>query len=658
MYRTGRLSTPRPTRLRRSFMARAILCLCLIGLLAAAGRLQLLQVNAWAQIARTNRLRDVVVPAPRGTIYDRHGQVVAENKVGYRVMLMPGNRDSMNAQLKRLQPVLEMTDEEVARAWRRHQREAHLPMTVMADAPEDAIARLEEQRALFPNVLVNEYAKRHYPAGPAIAHLIGYVAEISPAELETQQFAGYQQGRWIGKNGIERRYEKWLGGEPGSRYLEIDAMGRIKRWLPEELGVPPIPGRDLQLYLDLDLQRYIEGIWPRQFRGGFVAIEPETGGILAYYSHPSFDPNEFIGGIPDTLWKRLNSDPAKPLLDRAGGTGSAQPPASTWKLLVAAMALEEKVITPDEVMPIACTGGVFMLGRYARCWEKGGHGRSDLVKGIMQSCDVYFYQVGARLGLRRFVETGTRMGFAKPTGIDLPGEPRNSFPDTPEWWLKNPAFGYMPKESEVMSMAIGQGPITMTPLKMATLYTAMAREDGKALQPRLAALENDTTQQVAVNLNLTRSSVDELWRSMRRVVGPAGTARLTRLKDWDLMGKTGTAQACQGCPLKDHAWFIGMAGPPGKDPEIVAGIFLQHAEHGYTASDYVANAINFYLARKYNKPFERFATPRERYARGLPVDDRWLNSPVVDPVRAGEAEDSTTQNSKKPGKTDRAAGQH
>ena len=184
-------------------------------------------------------------------------------------------------------------------------------MTVMGDAPDDVVARLGEQRTLFPNVLVHEFAKRRYPAGPSVAHLIGYVAEISDKELAVPQFAGYQQGRWIGKGGLERRYEKWLGGEPGARYLQIDAMGRIKRWLDESLGIPPIPGRDLQLHLDLDLQRYIEGIWPRQYRGGFVAIEPQTGGILAYYSFPSFDPNQFIGGIPDTLWKRLQADPAE-----------------------------------------------------------------------------------------------------------------------------------------------------------------------------------------------------------------------------------------------------------------------------------------------------------------------------------------------------------
>lgn len=640
LHRTGRLSTPRPVRLHRSAAARLFLGLCFLILVGAAGRLQVLEVDAFAEAAKNNRLRDVTVPAPRGTIYDRHGQVIAENRVGYRVMLMPGNRDSMNAQLARLQPVLGMTDEEMARAKKKWQREQHLPMTVMANAPMDAVAHLEEQKELYPGVLVHEYAKRHYPAGDAVAHIIGYVAEISPEELKTPEWSDYQQGWWIGKNGLERQYERMIGGRPGSRYLEIDAQGRIKRWLPEELGLPAVPGRDLQTYLDLDLQRYIMGIWPRAFRGGFVAIEPSTGGILAYYSHPSYDANGFIGGIPDTLWKRLQEDPAKPLLDRVAGTGSAQPPASTWKLAVAAMALEEKVVTPEEFMPVACSGGMAILGRpWVRCWDKNGHGRVNMIKGIYQSCDVYFYQVGAKLGLKRFLETGTRMGFSKKTGIDLPSESRNSFPESLDWWVRN--MRYQPKESEVVSLSIGQGPTTMTPLKMATIFTALARPDGKAPEPRIAVVEDDTTRGTAVDLNLTRSEVEVLWKGLRRVVSPGGTAQLTRLKDWDLMGKTGTAQACHACPLKDHAWFVGFAGPWGKDPEIVAAMFLQHAEHGYTASDYLANAIDFYLDRKYGRPFERYATPRSRGAKGLPIDP-WVYSPVVDPPRQGAAAPDTT----------------
>ncbi len=622
--------------MRRSLGARGALFVILMILLGAAGKLQVLEVDEYALAAKNNRLRPLMIHAPRGTIYDRHGQVIAENVPAYQVLLMPSKscannsgskkcRDDMNSQIAPLQPILGLTDRQIQYAWRKFQRQSHLPMILMSDAPTDVVARLQESRSLYPGVLLFEYAKRRYPAGDAVAHFIGYVSEINEEQLrDSVRYLGYTQGQWIGQQGLEKQYEKQLGGAPGINYLEIDAMGRIKRWLPDELGVPPIPGKDLQLNLDLDLQRFIQGIFPKKFNGAFVALDPQTGGVLAYYSEPSYDPNLFTGGISIAAYDSLKNDPDKPLFDRVAG--STQPPASTWKLPVAAMALEEKVIRPEEFMPIPCTGGM-TYGRYARCWEPSGHGRVDLIRGIMLSCDVYFYQVGIKLSLKRYLETGTKLGFQKRTGIDLPTEVRNIFPENLNWWVKR--MGYMPKDNEVLSMAIGQGPVTMTPLKMAHLFSAMARADGKALAPRLAMGTKDS---VTLDLGISGNTIEWLRKGMRRVIGPGGTAQLTRLPHWDAMGKTGTAQACANCPLRDHAWFIGMAGPAGKDPEIVAAMFLQHGEHGWTASDFVAAGMNFYLNRKYGRPFEMFATPRQRFARGLYVDTNWLYSPVVDPI--------------------------
>ncbi|MGQ0814213.1 MAG: penicillin-binding protein 2 [Gemmatimonadota bacterium] len=612
-------------RLRRSTAARGVLFVILLVLLGAAAKLQVLEVNEYALAAKNNRLRPLMVHAPRGTIYDRHGRVIAENVPAYQVMIMPGRPDSMEAQIQRLQPVLGIQKSQIDFAWKKWQRAKHLPMTIMSDAPLDAIARLEERKREFPGVLVFEYAKRRYPAGDAVAHFIGYVSEINERQLAREEFAGYEQGRWIGQQGLERFYEKYIGGQPGVRYLEIDAMGRIKRWLPEELGVPSIPGRDLQLHLDLDLQRYMQGIFPKGFRGAFVALDPETGGVLAYYSNPSYDPNLFTGGIAPATYDSLVKDPAKPLFDRVAG--STQPPASTWKLPLAALALEEKVITQDEFMPIACTGGLSYMGRYARCWEPGGHGRVDLIRGIKYSCDVYFYQVGIRLHLKRMVEAGTRLGFQKKTGIDLPTEVPNIFPEDLGFWKRH--FGYgPPADNEVMSMAIGQGPVTMTPLKMTHLFAALVHPDGKARAPRLAMVDSAP---VTFDFHISRENAEFLKKGMRRVIGPGGTAPQSRLLFWDFGGKTGTAQACANCPLKDHAWFIGWGGKAGSDPEIVAGMFLQHGEHGYTPSGSVANAINFYLDRKYGRPFNRYPTPRERFPKGLPVSPEYY-SEVVDPI--------------------------
>jgi penicillin-binding protein 2 len=309
-------------------------------------------------------------------------------------------------------------------------------------------------------------------------------------------------------------------------------------------------------------------------------------------------------------------------------SGSAQPPASTWKLAVAAMALETGAITPEEYMPIACTGGMSYGGRYWKCWEPGGHGRQNLILGIQNSCDVYFYQVGLRIGLDRFIETGVRNGFDRRTGVDLPSEYRPDFPADREYW--DSVFGYSARESEVLSMAIGQGPITMTALKLAEIYSALTSPDGRAPAPRFAhgaGAAPDTFE-----LHLSDENVWYLEAGMRRVLGPAGTARLSRLRDWELMGKTGTAQNTLGA---DHAWFVGVGSVPGTGkPEIVVAAYLQGAEHGYLASGYVAEAVNFYMDRKYGHPFQGWATPRFRAPRGLRINWDWT-APVVDPPFPG-----------------------
>ncbi len=630
MDRKGRIEHPRALRRRRSQGARAAIAVSAAALTFALAKIQLITTEHYALIAKENRLRPVVVRAPRGTIYDRYGRIVAENDVGYQVLLMPAPMDSILATLERLRPILGLTDDEIERALRKYRRQSHLPMEVDNDASYSAVSRLQERRFLYPGVLIHEYPKRRYPAGPAVAHMVGYVAEISEAELALPEFATYSQGRWIGKTGLERSYEAVLGGEPGMRYLEVDAIGRIKRWLPEEAGVPPIPGRDIRLYLDLDLQRYVaelfrsmaEDLEIPDFQAAFVAIEPETGGVLALYATPNFDPNAFVGGVRPDLWQKLNDDPLNPLLDRA--SGAAQPPGSTFKMATAAMAMQLGLLKPGDRMPIACTGGLRYEGRYARCWIGSGHGSLDLVGAIKNSCNVYFYQVAIKVGLDRFLELGTRMGFGAPTGIDLPNELSSTFPPDRQWWQRR--WGYRPNENEIMSLSIGQGAVNLTPLKLAQLYVAVARRDGKAPVPRM--VRTNEPPQVGLDLGIRDEQIMVLRKGLRRVVGPGGTAAMSRLPVWDFLGKTGTAQNPHG---DDHAWFVGIAGPWGKEPEIVAAMLLAHGEHGYTASGAVANAVNFYLNRKYGLPFDRYPTVRERLPRNLPVDWRWYMSEVVDP---------------------------
>lgn len=630
-----KLHQSRSQRLRRGRGARFIVAALCAFLLVPLYRLQIAGGEQFALQASQNRMRPVVVRAPRGTIYDRHGRIVAENIVGYQILLMPAPMDTLRRQVERLRPVLGLDSAQIAFAFRRYQRAPHLPMEVTRDAAPEAVARLEERRFQFPEVLVQEYPKRHYPAGAAIAHFIGYISEIDERDLQTEEFAGYQQGRWIGKAGLERQYEKWLGGVPGVRHLEIDARGRIKQWLPESLGRPAVPGKDLHLNLDLDLQEFIAHVFPKDSTGAMIALEPGTGGILAYYSNPSFDPNEFIGGVSQSYFSQLLADSAKPLLDRAGGSG--QPAASTWKLLVAAMALDVGAITPEEYMPVACSGRLWYGNRFWQCHLASGHGLQNLIEGIKNSCNVYFYQVGLRIGLDRFLATGTRLGFADRTGVDIPSEYKPNFPADRQYWRDR--FGHSAQEGEVLSMAIGQGPIQMTALKLAQMYASLVREDGRVPAPRFARNINPPTDTFEVKLD--PRDVWFLEAGMRRVVAPGGTAQLSRLEDWDFVGKTGTAQ---NPPNPAHGWFVGMGGPRGSQPEIAVTAFMEFAEHGYIPSGYVAEAINFYLDRKYGHEFRGWATPRLRIARGQRIDWNW-QAPIIDPpmpAAAGASVSATT----------------
>lgn len=624
-------------RRRRGRWARVTTVVAFGALVFAFLDVQVFAFEYFANIAEANRLRPITLRAPRGTIYDRNGEVVAQNVVGHEVLLMPAPIDSMVATLVRLRPILGLSSERIRTVMEDYRKAPNRPVVVEHDASEGAVAKLAERQFLFPRVLVREYPKRYYPAGSAVAHVAGYVGEISEGQLEQPEFRDYRQGRWIGQAGLERSHELLLGGAPGYRYAEVDALGHIKQWLPETMNVPPIPGRDLELFLDIGLQRYLVHLFElterrlglRDMEAAFVAIDPQTGGVLALYSTPSFDPNVFVGGVQGPVWQSLTSDPGKPLLNRAAGM--AQPPGSTFKLPVAATALRLGVITPEERMPSPCTGGLSYQNRYAKCWSV--HGYQDLMGAIKRSCNVYFYQVGIQIGLEQFLETGSRLGFSSKTGVDLPAEIAPTFPLGLTWWKEY--FGYSPNENEIMSLVIGQGAVTMTPVKLAQLYLPIAREDGRAPVPRIA--KSDSLR-FAFEYGVEPEHVRTLRRGMRRVLGPGGTAWLSRLDHWDFLGKTGTAQNPHG---DAHAWFVGIGGPRGEPPEIVAAMVIINGLHGYVASGPVANAINFYLNRKYNRPFEPFGTPRIRLDRGMHVDWGWLISPIDDPPNPF-AEDSVS----------------
>ena len=576
---------------------------------------QILRSDTYVLQSEANRLRPLPIPAPRGTIFDRNGRIVAENIPGYALSILPAPRDTIRNTLERLAPILGLTEARIEQLMQKQRSQPGQPLLVASDLTFEQVSALEERHFMFPGVYIDTRPKRHYPAGEAIAHLIGYVAEISEAELARPEFQDYSMGQLIGKAGLERQYERRLGGRPGVRYVEVDALGRIVGEYVPRTKVPAVPGEDLRLYLDLDLQEWIAKIFPDDMRGAMVAIEPGTGHVLAMYSSPGFDPNAFVGGVDPAYWRQLNGDEAAPLLHRAAA--GRYPPGSTFKLATAAIALELKLIDPSAVMPIPCRGGMQYGNRYVHCWERKGHGFLNLADAIANSCNVYFYQVGVKIGLDRFLKEASRLGFTRKTGVDLPPELEVSgiFPDEPGFYRRR--FGYEPQSTEVLYLAIGQGPNDQTPLKMAHFAAALAG-DGKLPPPRIAAVDSATPgPDEGINLNISPENLEHIREGMRRVVAPGGTAFLSSLEHWELLGKTGTSQNPHG---KDHAWFIGIAGPKGGKPEIALSAIVEFGESGSrTAAPLVAKAADYYLRRKYGMPVDSVQTLREHLLVGRPA---------------------------------------
>ncbi|HSG48417.1 MAG TPA: penicillin-binding transpeptidase domain-containing protein, partial [Longimicrobiales bacterium] len=453
---------------------------------------------------------------------------------------------------------------------RRYGRE----LIVDADADFEVVSALEERRSQFPDVYIEMRPRRRYLAGAAAGHVMGYVGEITGDELESEDFADdrYAQGMTVGKTGIERQYESILQGRRGLRYVEQDARGRIVGDFAGFTADPGGTGQDLHLNIDMALQRWIHRIFPDSLAGAVVALDPADGSVLAMYSAPSFDPNVFVGGIDSDVWAALNADPGRPQFNRA--VLGLYAPASTWKLAAAGIGLDLGVVTPDEVMPEPCTGSLFWGNRVWHCWNREGHGFNNLAQAIGNSCDVYFYQLGVRIGLDRMLDSATKLGFSQQCGIDFPQESRGVFPAEREYW--NRVWGYSPREGEALNLAIGQGPNSQTPLKMAQFYVALAR-DGSAPPPALA---QGVTLGEGWALNLQPEDLAALREGLRAVTALGGTAHLrTALEHWDVLGKTGTGQnalSVQGL-AEEHAWFAGMAGPPGGEPEIVIAVIVEYA---------------------------------------------------------------------------------
>jgi penicillin-binding protein 2 len=622
------------TRQRRSLGAVFAVTFIIAVLLTAFFHTQVMAGKAYAARSEENRLRGIPIPAPRGTILDRYGEVVATSITAYSIAVLPGDSALVLNTLNDLAPFLGLAGGDLQELMEKRNRRPHDLLEVTDRATFSQAAAIEERRAAFPNLMVVERPQRFYPAGEAIGHITGYVTEITREQLELPEYrqADYKQGRLIGQAGIEKQYELVLSGRDGARFVEVDAKGRVVDPRATVGARAPVPGNPMKLTLDLKLQEYTHQIFPDTMKGAVVAMVPSTGEILTLYSHPSYDPNAFVGRIPARLWGALNTDPDKPLLDR---TITAQyPPASTFKTVTAAIGIQRGILTQSTRMPIACNGGMAYAGRYSRCWYRAGHGSVDLAQAIENSCNVYFYQVGIRIGLQELTRAGVRLGFTSRTGIDLPSEKRGIFPAGLDWYKER--FGVPAVPSDVMSLAIGQGPNSQTPLRMAYIYSAIAG-NGTAPPPRLVARDSTEKEQTGIDLGLDARGLEALWEGLRLVTEQDGTALQSSLARYKLYGKTGTAQNPQG---DDHGWFVGFAGRPGGPPEIVVAVIVEHGLHGDAAAPLAAKIANFYLDKKYGHPFDPEPTLGERWRAGRSgTDGQWdtPNRRLMPPASAATA---------------------
>jgi penicillin-binding protein 2 len=551
-------------------------------LLGAFFRTQIIQHEKFQLKAETNRLRPIPLTAPRGTIYDRHGQIIAENVPGYSVKLLAPSADSLKAVLARVGEVVPLDSAAIAEVLRRFQTARYQPVVVFGDATFETVSKLEEHRVALPGLVIQAEPKRLYPARSAVAHLVGYVGEVTDADLESDRYEALEPGAIVGKAGLEQQYDDSLRGTAGVRYIEVNARGRLVREEASTASLPPTPGRPIETTIDLDLQRFIDSIWPVGVRGAMVAMTP-AGEVRALYSAPSFDPNAFVGGIAPQLWRSLNTDEARPLLNRA--LQARYPPASPFKLAIAAMALKRGLIGLDSHMPVPCRGGLRMGNRVFRCWKKEGHGSLDLIGAIAASCDVYFYQVGLRLGLDAIIEDGVLMGFKDKAGIDLRNEINPIYPSSTAYFDRLYGARRWSPAATTLNFSIGQGENTQTLINMVHFYAGLAGT-GEEVSPFLVRPRDDTKPRP---LGLAPDVLDGLRHALIAVV-ERGTAAASRHGDLQVAGKTGTAQNPHG---KDHGWFIGFA--PADKPELVVGGIMEFAEHGTVVAPYVVAALRRYI---------------------------------------------------------------
>ncbi len=563
-------------------------------------RLQIQNPEYYTELADQNRIKSLPLLAPRGRIYDREGRTIVTNKPSFSILLLREQLKNVEKHLPAISYGLDIPVDDLRARLRKFRRApSYEPVVIKEDASTRDLAFLEAHRDDLPELEVVMVQRRLYPKNGFMAHLLGYVGEVSEPELNSAEFATYDPGAVVGKSGIERQYNDILMGTDGRRRAIVDNRGREVGRLDEK---PAVPGKPLKLTIDLDLQTAAEAAMDGK-QGAVVALDSRTGEVLAMVSRPTFDPNQFAVRITGDEWKALIQDPDHPLLNRAVQAQLA--PGSVFKVLMSTAGLEDGTLT--EQTAVNCPGGASFYGRYFKCWEKHGHGHVALHRAIVQSCDVFFYNAGQRLGIDKIAYYAEKLGFGHKTGIDLPHEEEGVMP-SPEW--KRRMFREKWYAGETISVAIGQGSVQVTPLQLAYTLGGIA-SGGLFRRPRMLFPEEireyrpDTKLDDVRKFPLKEETVETVTLGMWGVVNEAGgTGARARILGVDVGGKTGTAQVAsleltkssKARHLVDNAWFVGVA--PRRNPEIAVVCLFEHGEHSWNAAPVVREVIKAYWEKR------------------------------------------------------------
>jgi len=602
------------TRFHGRLKAGALFVVLLAAVLLARGYyLQVDQHDYYIQRAESNRISLVPTAPNRGLILDHKGRILAENYSAYTLEIARAQTADLEATLAEVGALIEITPGQLRR-FRRLLGESHEFETVplKSKLTDEEVAILAANRYRLPGVEVKARLFRNYQAGSGMAHVVGFIGRINDSDLKKLRESGrernYKGSVHIGKTGLEQSYEALLHGRTGFDQMETDASGRAVRMLSR---IPPVPGKDLRLYLDLDLQAVAEHAFG-DYLGGLVALDPRTGGVLAMVSRPGFDPNLFVDGIDPEAWKGLNESPERPMVNRV--LRGIYPPGSTIKPLMALAGLELGIRKPGDSI---VDPGYFTLpnSRHQyRDWKRGGHGVVDLRKSIAQSCDTYYYRLAVDMGIDRMHDYLAQFGFGEKSGIDLEGESSGLLPSR-DWKQRRWKKPWYPGETVIAG--IGQGYHLTTPLQLVTA-TAMLANGGRRIEPRLVEAIRDPFSHawqplpptVHGQVKIDPANLAEVREGMLDVMRPGGTAVVAAAgAAYAIAGKTGTAQVVgikQGARYdesklarhhRDHALFIAYA--PADDPKIAIAVLVENGGHGGGTAAPIARAVmDYYLTGK------------------------------------------------------------